>query len=321
MILPRANYSGPTLVPTPSGDESIHPYGYVPSLGMGVVGLITFAIVAAPHLWYLFTRRGVRSVHGLFFFAGIVEMLAYGARLYSNTHEWSAMAFLIGVVLVQIATILVTAPLYKAIQRGIKYTPGGRVLSPMRPRSLLTLFVILDVVWVLVQCAGEYYIATSQTDYLTDTTPTFSLSTADMMFLAGNVLQAVTIIIVAVFVWVIMRRFQRLVAQVDPNEQYPVFLPLFYQILLSLGLFLVRLVMRIARGAQGPYAAAWDHEAYFAIFEYLPILAICALWAARPLWKFLFPFGHEHGEGAHTSDAAPSVLPPSPQSAAAEIKK
>lgn len=29
------------------------------------------------------------------------------------------------------------AALYKAIHRGIKYTPGGSQLSPMRPRSIL----------------------------------------------------------------------------------------------------------------------------------------------------------------------------------------
>jgi hypothetical protein len=37
--------------------------------------------------------------------------------------------------------------MYKSIQRGIKYMPESRRLSPMRPRSLITLFVILDVVW------------------------------------------------------------------------------------------------------------------------------------------------------------------------------
>lgn len=48
------------------------------------------------------------------------------------------MPFLIGIYLIQIATVLITAALYKSIQRIIKYTPDGRQLSPMRPRSLLT---------------------------------------------------------------------------------------------------------------------------------------------------------------------------------------
>ena len=79
------------------------------------------------------------------------------------------MSHLIGIYLVQVATILITAALYKSIQRGIKYTPGGSQLSPMRPRSILAgkspsfrsldssfsddnadsylVFIPLDVVW------------------------------------------------------------------------------------------------------------------------------------------------------------------------------
>lgn len=64
------------------------------------------------------------------------------------------MSHLIGIYLVQVvstlglpflqhethsaqATILITSALYKAIQRGIKYTPNGSQLSPMRARSIL----------------------------------------------------------------------------------------------------------------------------------------------------------------------------------------
>lgn len=45
--------------------------------------------------------------------------------------------------------------------------------------------------------------------------------------------------------------------------------------------------MRIAEGAQGAYGYAVTHEVFFGIFEYLPIIFIITLWAARPLCKFL----------------------------------
>ena len=48
------------------------------------------------------------------------------------------MSFLIGIGLIQIGTVLITAAMYKSIQRILKYFPDGRRLSPMRPRSLLT---------------------------------------------------------------------------------------------------------------------------------------------------------------------------------------
>jgi len=33
-----------------------------------------------------------------------------------------------------------------------------------------------------------------------------------------------------------------------------------------------------------------------------PIFLILVIWAARPLYKFIFPLGHRHGEGAHTRE-------------------
>jgi hypothetical protein len=38
---------------------------------MGIVGVITMLLVAGPHAFYLFTKRGVRSVHLLFAFAAV----------------------------------------------------------------------------------------------------------------------------------------------------------------------------------------------------------------------------------------------------------
>ena len=55
-------YSGPEDANPVSGNASIWEYGYVPSLALGVIGVITFLAVAGPHLWYLFTSRGTRSV-------------------------------------------------------------------------------------------------------------------------------------------------------------------------------------------------------------------------------------------------------------------
>ncbi|ORY34257.1 hypothetical protein BCR39DRAFT_586065 [Naematelia encephala] len=320
-------YSGPQIVSPAAGDTPIWNYGYIPSLGLCIVGVITFLLVACPHLWLFVTKLGTRSVHGLFFFATLIEALGYGARLSSHNHPFSRLSFLLGIALVQIATILVSASLYKAIQRGIKYTPNGRALSPMRPRSLITLFVILDVVWVLMQIAGQYFYAGAEGAKITGDTPTFATGTSTLIYLAGNVLQAITIIIVSVFVWIILRRSVRLLANPEPSLQYPNLRPLLIQILASLGLFFVRLVVRIAQGAQGPYEYAATHEWVFGLFEYLvstptpylstiylvlnktqPILLILILWAARPLWKFLFPFGHRHGEGAHTRDDVPTLV-------------
>jgi len=295
-------YSGPIRTNPPTGEAAIWLFGYVPSLAMGIVGVITMLLVAGPHAFYLFTKRGVRSVHLLFAFAAAIEALGFGARLYSNTWEFDGMGFLVGLSLIQLATVLLTAGLYKSVQRNAKYfpVPVGMQLSPMRPRSMLSLFIILDVIFVLFQIGGQYLASSAQAAEFTGTEPMFSVGTSTLIFLSGNVLQAISIIVFAAFVLVIKKRVNRVLSSADPATDYPLSQALLTQILISVGLFLIRLIVRIAQGAQGIYGYAATHEWVFGVFEYLLIFLILVLWAVKPLHSFLFPLGHRHGEGAHT---------------------
>ncbi|WVW82482.1 hypothetical protein I302_104493 [Kwoniella bestiolae CBS 10118] len=285
-------YTGPIINPPAPAEAPFWEYGYVPSLAMGIVGCVVFLLIMGGQLWWFVKKRGTRSVHGLFFFACITEALGYGARLYSHDHEFSGMAFLLGISLIQIATILVSAAIYKSIQRGLKYMPNGDSLTPMRIRSMLTVFIILDVVWVLMQIAGQYFWASAQAAEILEATPMFALGTSTIIFLAGNVLQAITTIIIFVFCLVILKRSTRVLAVTPPETIVPAIKPLMVQIMISLVLFFVRLIMRIAEGSQGAYEKAATKEVYFGVFEFAPVFIIIVLWATRPLYKFIFPLGH-----------------------------
>jgi len=48
-----------------------------------------------------------------------------------------------------------------------------------------------------------------------------------------------------------MKRTNVLMRSADPNLQYPLLKPLWIQILGSFGLYFIRLIIRIARGAEG----------------------------------------------------------------------
>lgn len=138
--------------------------------------------------------------------------------------------------------------------------------------------------------------------------------TSTLIFLAGNVLQAIGIIVFASFVLVIKKRVNRVLANANPNTDYPLSQPLLNQVLISVGLFLVRLIVRVAQGAQGLYEYAVTREWVFGVFEYLvsgilfksswrarqlmrlqPIFLILVLWAVKPLFTFLFPHGQHRG--------------------------
>jgi hypothetical protein len=73
--------------------------------------------------------------------------------------------------------------------------------------------------------------------------------------------QGITIIIFLAFLLVIMRRTNRLLIHVDPTStvQYPLLKPLWLQIAPSECLFFVRLVLRIAEGAQGEFELSLIH--------------------------------------------------------------
>lgn len=101
-------------------------------------------------------------------------------------------------------------------------------------------------------------------------------------------LQFISIAVFGSFVLVIKRRAARFIAA-KPELEYPLSNALLTQILISVALFMVRLIVRIAQGAQGLYGYAATHEWVFGVFEYAPLFVILALWAARPLYGLLFP--------------------------------
>ncbi|KIR27887.1 hypothetical protein I309_03207 [Cryptococcus deuterogattii LA55] len=88
-----------------------------------------------------------------------------------------------------------------------------------------------------------------------------------LIFLAGNVLQAITLLIVSIFIFAICRRADRILkaATIASRDltQYPSIHPALIQIFITVGLFFVQLIMRIVEGAQGAYAYAATHPSLF----------------------------------------------------------
>ncbi|WVO24497.1 uncharacterized protein IAS62_005865 [Cryptococcus decagattii] len=243
-------YTGPIVNPPDSGNVAFWNYGYAPSIALGIIGLITFIAVVSPQLWYFVKVRDDNFwIHSWSpFFSAIIEALGYGARLYTHRKPFGVMSFLLGIFLIPISTVLITASMYKSIQRVIKYTPEGRHMSPMRPRSMN------DFVYhpryclephancwsiLLRRCPGDDYIGGSA--MFTD-----GLST--LIFLAGNVLRAITLLIVSIFIFVIYRRADR-IHNAATNASRDTTHALI-QIFITVGLFFVRLIMSIAEVAQ-----------------------------------------------------------------------
>ncbi|KGB79005.2 hypothetical protein CNBG_4843 [Cryptococcus deuterogattii R265] len=95
----------------------------------------------------------------------------------------------------------------------------------------------------------------------------FNVGLSTLIFLAGNVLQAITLLIVSIFIFAICRRADRILkaATIASRDltQYPSIHPALIQIFITVGLFFVQLIMRIVEGAQGAYAYAATHVSLF----------------------------------------------------------
>lgn len=141
-----------------------------------------------------------------------------------------------------------------------------------------------------------------------------NLQTSTLIYLSGNVLQTISILVFTGFVIVIKRRAARLIASDQQRgRDYPLTDALLTQILISIGLFVIRLIVRIAQGAQGIWGYAMTREWVFGVFEYLPLFLILVLWAARPLHRFLFPVRGEvaesNGSVSETNHGSDAVAP------------
>jgi hypothetical protein len=56
-------YHGPINSNPGPGEAQIVIYGYVPSFALAIVGVITYALILAVNLYYVFRKRGYRTFH------------------------------------------------------------------------------------------------------------------------------------------------------------------------------------------------------------------------------------------------------------------
>lgn len=67
-----AEYTGPRNPNPGPGEASIVIYGYVPSVALAVVAVITFFATFVANAWYMRSKgKGYRSFHGLLAFGSV----------------------------------------------------------------------------------------------------------------------------------------------------------------------------------------------------------------------------------------------------------
>ncbi|WVR05323.1 hypothetical protein IAU60_002337 [Kwoniella sp. DSM 27419] len=287
-------YKGP-INPNPKDDEArIVIYGYVPSLALGIVGIITFILIGGVHAYWLFTKRwtakGRRWFHGLILIGTLMEAGGYAARLASHRRPFVVSSFVAQYFLIVVAPVLFSAAIYLSLSLAARGYVGGERLLVLRPKLVLAFFVSADVICTIVQVAGAALIGTSESARVRGEPSRVSPEQANNILIAGLAVQCFSFTCFLVILSIAITRVARSTyvkstgIEVAAHQTLRKFL---WVILATALLILLRTTFRLAESAQGFFGFASTHESLFGTLEYLPVILTLMLWAAAPPAKFL----------------------------------
>ncbi|OCF36469.1 hypothetical protein I317_04724 [Kwoniella heveanensis CBS 569] len=297
-------YKGP-INPNPKDDEAgIIIYGYVPSLALGIIGIITFVLVAAGHaFWFLSPKgrvRGRRWFHGLLFIGALMEIGGYAARLASHKRPFVISSFIAQYFLIVVAPVLFSAAIYLSLSLAARGFEGGERLLVIRPKMVLAFFVSADVICTVIQVVGAALIGSSESAQVRGKPSSITPEQANDILLAGLAVQCFSFTCFLLILLVAIYRSSRRTAgsnsyAFNSASHHPKLRSFLWVILATGLLILLRTTFRLAETGQGFFGFASTHESLFGTLEYLPVILALAIWAIFPPARFLPPLGQEGG--------------------------
>ncbi|WWD16082.1 hypothetical protein CI109_100507 [Kwoniella shandongensis] len=282
-------YRGP-INPNPKEDEArIVIYGYIPSLALGLVGIITFILVACAHTFWLVRKKRTRTFHILILIGALMEIGGYGARLASHKRPFVVGSFIGQYFLIVVAPVLFTAAIYLSLTLAVNNFDGAGNLLVISPKKVLAFFITADVLTTILQIIGAALIGSSESARVQGKESFVTPEQANDILLAGLAIQCFSFLcFLAVLIIAISRTYrQRTTLQVGNEDQYRDLKKLLWVILITSLLILLRTSFRLAETAQGFFGYASTHESLFGTLEYLPVILALTVWAIAPPSKFL----------------------------------
>jgi len=227
---------------------------YVPSLAVGLLGVILFLVAFGFHLFLLLRHRTwyfSTVVVGL-----VMEIIGYLFRiLASKKNPYAVSYFVAQYFCIVVAPVFFSAAIYTIISVMINIV--GRKYAPIPPKVLLWIFIVCDVVATAVQITGAALVGRAYSDQKDPTT-------ANNILLAGLAFQVFSF---AVFILCFVSFTYKARRALDRE------LNIFSIAVLvaSLAVYL-RTIFRLAETAEGLLEYLSTHEVFFGCLEFLPIV-------------------------------------------------
>lgn len=227
---------------------------YVPSLALGILGVVLFTSALGLHLWLLIRHR-------TWYFSAVVvglvmEIIGYVFRiLASQKNPYSVSYFVAQYFCIVVAPVFFSAAIYTILSIMIKV--AGSKYAPLSPRLILWIFIVCDVVATAIQITGAALVGRAYSDQKDPTTP-------NNILLAGLAFQVFSFaIFILCFVLFIYRARRGLGCKLKVFSAAVM--------VAALAVYL-RTCFRLAETAEGLLEYLSTHEVFFGCLEFLPIV-------------------------------------------------
>ncbi|RVX72655.1 hypothetical protein B0A52_04053 [Exophiala mesophila] len=242
--------------PRPNTDDSacIIIYGYVPSLALGILGVVLFIIALGAHIFLLVRHRTwyfSSTIIGL-----VMEVIGYVFRLLaSQKNPYAVSYFVAQYFCIVVAPVFFSAAIYTIISVMINVV--GRTYAPLSPRLILWIFIVCDVIATVVQITGAALVGRAYSDQKDPTTP-------NNILLAGLAFQVFSFALFLICLTIFVIRARRVMDKALKRFSAAIFIA-------ALAVYL-RTCFRLAETAEGLLEYLSTHEVFFGCLEFVPIV-------------------------------------------------
>ncbi|KAF2206082.1 RTA1 like protein [Delitschia confertaspora ATCC 74209] len=255
--------------PNPNGpdDAPVIIYGYTPSLAVGLLGIILFAISLVLHIYQVIRYRTwyfVTIPIGLSF-----EIIGYIFRLLSTKKDpYRVTYFVIQYFFIVVAPVFFSAGIYTVLSHLINALDGraggrgrgtGKSYAPLKPKLILWIFITADVVATIIQILGAAMIGVAQTKRKDP-------DTANNILLAGLAIQALSFLIFIVLFMLFLWRSRHVLYKSVTSKAF------IAAFIAAVVLVYLRVCFRLAETAQGLGSDLSSKEVYFGCLEFMPVV-------------------------------------------------
>ncbi|CAK9781881.1 hypothetical protein CC85DRAFT_287428 [Cutaneotrichosporon oleaginosum] len=277
----------------PDGEARISIYLYRPWMATGIIGAVVFAIFMVVQLWYLFKRnRRTKWFHGLLAFGALMEVGGYAARVKGHQNMFLVNTFVVSYFLIVVAPIPIAAAIYLVLTYAAARWPDGRRLLVLKPKTMVTLFVFIDIVTIAVQVVGAAMVGVVQTKSNRGEKPPMTVTTAGHILLAGLAVQTAFFSAFIVLLVIAITRVPRLGLHGKMLRNLRMLL---WANFAAAMFILLRTVYRLAVECEGYFGEANSNQTLFTIFEMVPVIIALGILSIVPIGRW-FPDKHEATE-------------------------